>query len=218
MNAGEIDMTSSDIDLTTSDGVNIKATYYKGNSSNGIVLLHMLSRTRKDWEPFANELQGKGYNVISIDLRGHGQSNLNWQSFNSRDFNNMIEDVRASKDFLNAKGARVIAIIGASVGANVALNYAATDSEIKTVIMLSPGLDYRGVKTNETIRNFNGPTLLVTSSEDLYSVESASKLHKLSVSKDTKLETYDNAGHGTEMLKEKKLPTLIFNWLSKHLK
>jgi len=208
----------SDIDLTTSDGVNIKATYYEGNTPHGIILLHMVARTRADWEPFALELQAKGYKVIAIDLRGHGQSNLNWQSFASRDFNNMIEDVRAAKDFLNAKSAKVIAIIGASVGANIALNYAAEDSDIRTVVMLSPGIDFRGVKTDRTIKEFDRPILLVASSEDSYSAESSAKLHNLSASKDAKLEMYEDVGHGTEMFREKKLQPLIFSWLGKYMK
>jgi len=211
-------MTKLDIDLTTSDGVNIKATYYEGSTNYGIILIHMLSRTRSDWEPFALELQAKGYKVIAIDLRGHGQSNLNWQSFTSKDFNKMIEDVRAAKNFLNAKGARVIAIIGASVGANIALSYAAIDSEIKTVVMLSPGLDYRGVKTEQNMKEYIKPVLIVASSEDSYAAQSSQQLHLSVPAKNSKLEMFKDVGHGTQMFKEKKLSPLILSWLSKNMK
>ena len=46
------------------------------------------------------------------------------------------------------------AIIGASIGANMALVTAANEAEIDTVVLLSPGLDYFGVTTDE-LRSWN---------------------------------------------------------------
>lgn len=84
-------------------------------------------------------------------MRGHGKSvnqNGTFQSFTPNDFNKMKLDVKAAKQFLvTQKGInpKNIAIVGASIGANVALKYAAVDPSIKAVVLLSPGLHYKGV-------------------------------------------------------------------------
>ena len=46
-----------------------------------------------------------------------------------------------------------IGIIGASIGANLAIEYLFKKIFIKTAILLSPGLDYRGIKTIEIAKN-----------------------------------------------------------------
>lgn len=211
-------MTQTDVDLTTNDGVNIKATYYDDTEgTTGVVLLHQLGRDRKDWDQFAKDLQAAGYKVMAVDLRGHGDSALNWQSFSSSDFNNMIYDVRAAKDFLSANGAKKVGIIGASIGGNVALNYGSIDSEILTVVLLSPGLDYKGVKTTESIKEYRGALLTVASEEDVQSANASRQLHSLSPSTTKKLQIYEEAGHGIDMFKEEKLHKLLVDWLKNNL-
>src|SRR2546422_2233901 len=82
------------------DKVLIGGTYYSSSSSNknasahaiillhmlghdrndwnlfASTLLHMLGHDRNDWNPFASTLSNNsiGYAVLSIDLRGHGES------------------------------------------------------------------------------------------------------------------------------------------------
>jgi len=146
----------SQISLKTEDGFNIVGSYYKGKTDGkGIILLHMLGRNRHDWDNFALILQKEGYSVVSIDMRGHGESQGNFKSFSENDFNNMKLDVKAAKEFLTGKGATTFGIIGASIGANTALNYAVSDSSIKSIVLMSPGLDYRGVKTDSTIKDYD---------------------------------------------------------------
>lgn len=64
--------------LVTKDGVTVQITYYKstaGKESPVIVLLHMKDGNRFVWQNgFAERLQKEGYAVITVDLRGHGES------------------------------------------------------------------------------------------------------------------------------------------------
>lgn len=96
-----------------------------------------------------------GFSVIAIDLRGHGASEGNWRSFSPREFNAVVLDVKAAKDYLISRGVKPgrMGIVGASIGANIALRYAAEDGEIKTVVLLSPGLNYRGVAIEEAAKH-----------------------------------------------------------------
>lgn len=66
--------------LTAKDGQKIKITYYKstlGKDAAVIVFLHMKDGNRFIWQGdrgLATRLQGDGYAVITVDLRGHGES------------------------------------------------------------------------------------------------------------------------------------------------
>jgi len=209
------------------DSVLVVGTLYPPSKkiSQTVVLLHMLSRNRVDWEPFATKLWKKGYGILSIDLRGHGESVkmgdevLDFRKFSKEMYQNMVLDVKAAVEFLKEEkriDTENIVIMGASIGGNVALNYAATDERVKGVVLLSAGLDYRGVKTEEAMREYGErPVLIVTSEEDKYAYQSAKKLYE--IAKGTKeLKIYKNAGHGTRIFdKEEGLKDLILTWLDK---
>jgi pimeloyl-ACP methyl ester carboxylesterase len=63
-----------------------------------VILLHMLGKDRSTWSNFASTLsQKEGYAVLSIDLRGHGESvkqnngnALSFQSFTPDDYNKYL--------------------------------------------------------------------------------------------------------------------------------
>ena len=189
-----------EIDLFTSDGVHIKADIYDDvRTEKGVVLVPMLGRTKETMADLASFLHPAGYKCLAIDPRGHGKSQQNWQSFTSRDFINISNDIRAAKDYLSAHGSKKVSLIGASIGANLALAYAVIDSEVKTIVMLSPGLDYRGVKTTLAAQEMRRPFLIVVSKEDDYSYKSSVQIDRLSGSEETKLDVFEGLGHGMEM-------------------
>jgi esterase/lipase len=200
---------------STIDGYTIAYNIYKNKpGSPSIILLHMLRRTKSDWDSIAKWLQESGYTVIVPDLRGHGQSAGHWEQFTPDDFNKMAYDVAAIKSVLQNEGANVkkLAIVGASIGANVALNYAANDQDVRTVVLLSPGLEYRGVSTANT--RYNKPFLVVASKDDEYSAQSAQVIIQSNPS--AKILMYEDAGHGTNMFIKNDLAPNILEWLQEH--
>jgi alpha-beta hydrolase superfamily lysophospholipase len=213
-------MLSQDVTFTTTDGFKIHGTLYEADGDRAVLLLHMLNGNRHQWDSFAKDLWSDGFTVLSIDLRGHGESvikgetNIAWTQFSDQDFNAMTLDAEAAVRYLKSLNpdARV-SIIGASIGANVAITYAAQDEEVGAVVLLSPGLDYRGVKTEGAMGMYNGPVLIIASEDDAYSAESAQRLHELSPSSELKL--YQNAGHGTNTLPQSS--SHILAWLENTL-
>lgn len=202
---------------TTQDGQTIAYQLYAGKAgSTPVILLHMLGRTRADWDSFARWLQKNGYTVIAADSRGHGQSTGEWKRFAEADFQNMIYDVAALKSVLESKNADVkkLTIIGASIGANTALNYAASDSDVATVVLLSPGLDYKGSTTANT--KFNKAFLIVASNDDEYSAQSSQEIANNNAY--AKIVLFDNAGHGNSMFAKKELAPMILDWLKTNVK
>ncbi len=200
------------VELKASDGMRISGTFYKSASEtrDAIILLHMLGRNRNDWNDFAHKLQQK-YCAISIDFRGHGESAGELESFSPTDFGKFILDVKAAADFLDRQGKKAYAAIGGSIGANLALLYA-SEYDLERVVALSPGLDYRGVRTEEAARKFLGKVLFVASEDDSYSAASARRLYEATLAK-KQLKIYQNAGHGTSMFASTDLDELILNWL-----
>jgi dienelactone hydrolase len=62
-------------DLTASDGTILKASYFAAATSGpGVLLLHQINRTRKDWNGVAGQLAAAGINTLTLDMRGYGES------------------------------------------------------------------------------------------------------------------------------------------------
>ncbi|HLD05467.1 MAG TPA: alpha/beta fold hydrolase [Candidatus Nanoarchaeia archaeon] len=199
--------------LETQDGAILTGTLYPSNEQKAIVLLHMLGKNRQSWQSFAHTLQETGYAVLAIDLRGHGESilqnnqRIHYESFDADRFNDMTYDVKAARDYFQNK---IVYIVGASIGANLALKYAAQDPNVQKIVLLSPGLDYRGVNIEQ--EPYSGKILIVTSEDDAYSAESSKKLAE---NRNVKLQLYEAAGHGTSMLvAQPELAGFLVDWMN----
>ncbi|HEX9664246.1 MAG TPA: alpha/beta hydrolase, partial [Patescibacteria group bacterium] len=205
-NVAEVSSVQSEtVSFTTSDGLNIAASYFPGpaNAQNSVILVHMLAQNRHDWDSLAGKLRQGDFNVLSIDLRGHGQSDGQYQKFDNSDFAKMVFDVAAAVQFLKEKHPETtIKLIGASLGANVALNAAVIDPAVSGLVLLSPGLEYRSVTTEDAIEQYTSALLLVASQDDKASYLAARVLFDLVPESDhyKYLQTYKYAGHGTHML------------------
>ena len=200
--------------LTTSDNKNIAFTFFEGPKNGpGAILLHQLSRDRHDYDAFAPKLVDAGYNVISIDVRGHGESSGDWNLFSANDFRQIGLDIAAAKEHLGKQGVDTsrILLIGASFTANAVINYAADDRDVKAVISLSPGLDYRGIKPQNGIPNVPKNTLLVAAEDDDYSVQSVRQLNSMNTETQTKI--YPSGGHGYALFAQTTLSDDILTWI-----
>jgi len=111
-----------------------------------------------------------------------------------------------------------VAAVGASIGANLALIGCSTSDFCGTAVLLSPGLDYRGVTTEAAMTQMGErPVLLVASEEDTYSAQSSRTLADAAQGVH-ELMMYSGAGHGTRMFRaQPDLVDAILNWLNTHL-
>src|SRR5215470_8190619 len=63
------------VDLTAADGTKLKASYFSaGKPGPGVLLLHQCNRQRRIWDGLALQLKAAGINVLTLDLRGFGES------------------------------------------------------------------------------------------------------------------------------------------------
>lgn len=198
----------------------LQTTLYSPGGSGpfpGVILLHMLGGDRMDWEDvgLTNALVDNGFAALTVDLRGHGETggSIAWQ-LAPEDLQRVWEQF-TSLDIVDPQRT---AVIGASIGANLALQTGANQPAIQTVILLSPGLDYRGLTTEDAMQNYSSrPILIVASEEDAYAADSSRALITLAQS-ESRLEMFDGAGHGTRMFSAKpELSDLMLTWLAENI-
>lgn len=196
---------SERVELKTQDGVQIIGDYYPAESSRGILLLHMMPADRKSWTAFAAKLQAAGFQALAIDLRGHGESEGGpdgYKKFSDAEHQASQLDVEAGAEFLKSKGVTELHLAGASIGANLALKYLSERSEARSAILLSPGLDYRGVLTAPALEKIS-PTqgiYLAAAEDDGYSRDTVAELSRKIIQDNRHmLKVFKSGGHGTRL-------------------
>lgn len=188
--------------VRTEDGLNLAATWYEPSSrpAPAVILVHMLHRSRQDWEPLAFRLAKEGIAALAIDLRGHGDSR--GAEAAGEDLAKLLLDVRAARRFVAGRAdvePTRVGIAGASLGANLAALEAAADATIASLALLSPSLEYQGLRIEAALRKYGArPALFVAGDDDPYAARSARELAKTGSRHELLLLT--GAGHGTRML------------------
>jgi len=214
------DIMSEDIIVEAEDGLELNATFYAAEgleNGPGIILLHMLGSNRTVWEyvGLVDELAANGYAVLALDMRGHGDTG------NAQDWVLAEDDIqRVWEHFVERPEVDVekTAVLGGSIGSSMALVATANEPAIKTAVLLSPGLIYRGVAIESRMPDIGErPLFLVASEDDYYSEDTALKLAETAVG-ETQVQIYENAGHGTRMFEpQPDLTPLILEWLDENL-
>jgi len=211
--------------LQTSDGVRLAATVYvpARRPAPAVILLHMLTRNRGDWQEFASRLSAAGIGAIAIDFRGHGSSGSapDGAAASSEDLSRSVRDVAAAREFLRSRPDLFtdrVGIAGASVGANLAVLAAQNDQSIRSLVLLSPGLDYRGLRTEQALVKYGPrPALIAVSQQDPYSLRSAHRL-AASGSGTREMRVVFEECHGTVMLeRERGLTDALVDWFRRTL-
>lgn len=228
---GSADQTMAErITFETSDGVTIVGDYYAGPSgAPTALLLHMRPATRESWKEFAGKLVAQGFSALAIDLRGHGESihtkdgrTLNYQTMSEAAERESFKDLEAATLWLEREhgvAPEELVVIGASIGANLALQYLAEDNATPAAVLLSPGLDYRGIETLPLLEELesNQAVFYVAAKDDEESAESIEALaEKTAVAHEKRI--FDRGGHGTTLFTSQ--PALIeeiIRWLKERV-
>lgn len=212
---------SQRVTIRTDDGISLAGTWYEpsARSAPAVILVHMLHRSRRDWEGIASNLASEGIGALAIDLRGHGESS--GAAGDEVDYSAMVRDVSAARRYLASRGdvqASRIGIAGASIGASLAVLEAAGDPSIASLALLSPSLDYRGLRIEAAFKKYGArPVLFVSSDDDPYATRSVKDLKKIgNGQRETVL--LSHAGHGTVMLgRDPDVSRTLVDWFKRTL-
>jgi pimeloyl-ACP methyl ester carboxylesterase len=108
-----------------------------------VILLHGGGQTRQSWQHTAKHLAEQGYRAISIDLRGHGESD--WASDGDYLFESMLADIEACCKQIPSPAV----LVGASIGGALSLLLAARRPELCRALVLvdvSPTIEIAGAQ------------------------------------------------------------------------
>ncbi|MHB1414953.1 MAG: alpha/beta hydrolase [Chloroflexota bacterium] len=130
------------------DAVNLHGWYLPAQpaeSARSVILVHGQNGQRADpgigMLPLAKDLVEHGYNVLTFDLRGHGESPGDHRYFGYFE----RRDVKGAVDYLESRGApgRWVGTIGFSMGAATVLLAGPEDPRIRAVVADSGYADFR---------------------------------------------------------------------------
>lgn len=209
------------VSVRTKDRVAIRGVYYEAANAkdNGkevipIIMLHGYEGAGAEYTAMAKYLQRLGHAVVTVDLRGHGRSlvrkvgdadmELELDRFRKPDFESMIMDVQAVKQFLIEKhnegkcNIELLTVMGAEMGGIVAVQYAAYDwsrrnppskvyklgQDVCGLILLSPLNSFRdgGTSMGPALRQVyvatKMPIMIAAGKQDRRAFRETEKVHK----------------------------------------
>ncbi len=189
------------ITFTTVDQAEIAASWVEVPglpAAPAVLLVHSFSRDRREWEDFIPLFTRRGLAVLSIDLRGHGESRRKQGKAITvtpgllKDPNGFPRDVEAACAWLRGKSPR-IAVTGFQAGANLAV-LATANGWADAAVAFSASMD------NLELLAGNRPlapasTLLLASTNDPGREASAAKLDEIGKSP-KKIVVFAGAAHG----------------------
>ena len=198
------------VKIESADKALLIGTFLEAEKANSpaLLLLHQWQSDRHSYDDFAKRMQAKGFNVLSIDGRGFGESTktVDGKSIaperTDAAVKAMLGDVDAAFAYLtkqkNVEPAK-IGIVGASYGSSLALIYAADHPKVAAVALLSPGLNYFGnMPTEPAVKKYGDRPLFLVAAED--DKESADCVRQLAdVDKHARMMVYPSGGHGTAL-------------------
>jgi len=130
-------------------------------SPRTVVILHGFADAKVGsiaWAPLWQQL---GFNVLTLDLRGHGESGGTYSTagfYERYDISQVIDELRATRP----EATRQVVLFGLSLGAAVASATAAIRDDLSAVVLDSPFTDYRrAVRVHARRRRLPGPFVAV---------------------------------------------------------
>lgn len=226
--------TSRVVDLKSTDGTPLKATYFAAaNPGPGVLLLHQSNRDRKSWYGEAAQLSAAGFNTVTLDMRGYGES-----GGKRGDSKRMPEDVDAALQFLMSQPGVASPVIGVGGAGWLGIIYAVEAArrhpkDIRSLVLMSGETGRDGLHFLHQADQL--PELFVFSDEDEYPpTQDAMKMLYLSASSPSKklvhysaaedapwrwYETSDpskvpaHGAHGTDLFQvHPELPGIVVQW------
>lgn len=230
-------VVKKELKYVTPDGFSINAlleypNVKKQKEFKTVVLLHSLGYNSEWWDTLPQELLKQGYAVLMADLRGHGKSVYNsklvrvsWKSMTNKAYSKYPDDVVGLINFVKNDNTKKTffndwAIVGVDIGAATGI-IAANKSDVKpkTIVMLSPVVEARGVYAPVNFAELsNIDVLSICGMNDISSMNAQDYLKRFAQSGFVEY-TSESKASGMLMLKaDKGLAPFISEWIKQYLK
>ena len=148
------------VHLLTTDGVRLTGSFWPGLCPDGpaVLLLHGINSSRASFTRHARWLNGLGYAVLAIDLRGHGESEAVPRTFGLYE----SRDAVAGLSYLRAAHPdRRVGLIGTSLGGAAALLGDSGPLQVQAMVLQAVYPDLRIAIRNRIARVAGPPIALL---------------------------------------------------------
>jgi len=181
-----------------------------------VLLLHGYGEDRSVWKNFARQLLDRGWAVMALDLRGHGESrNRNQRPIQpSQEWRTSPHefpvDLDPALDWLKAQPRidnRKIVVIGSDIGANLALIASGRFPEVRTVVAIKPDLA-ESLAMAGSAQDFRPKSALIVIAD---AVE-GNRIRD-SVTAPARVQVFSISGGTAQWLAEKRVSDAVFQWL-----
>jgi pimeloyl-ACP methyl ester carboxylesterase len=181
-----------------------------------VLLLHGFGEDRSVWNDFKKTLLIRGYAVMTIDLRGHGDSKTkngqpiaaapDWRT-SPHEF---PLDLDAAITWLKTQtriNSNKLAVIGVDVGANLALIASGKYQQVRTVVALNPNLK-EGQELAGSAQDYKPHSALIVTL-----TETEGNSLKAAVQTPVQVRVVTQAGGTASWLQNKQVSDAIYQWL-----
>ena len=184
---------SRQILITADDGTVLRGQIY-GRGAIGIVLVHEAEKDQGQWSDFATSLSLRGFTVVTVDLRGHGNSP------GPKELGIADSDAAAALRFLRVSvDVQRSFLMGAGVGGTAVIKLASRETVVG-VITLSAPASARGVSAVADAPRVVAPILYLAAEGDGPAADDAQDFFERSTDPKT-IELFPGDDHGVELLK-----------------
>lgn len=172
------------------DKLKLVGSYYAQKDdkklSPAVLLVHDAGGKRGDLDEIAQRLQQKGFAVLTIDLRGHGESvghnvcqGKTWAELDNdakqKTWSSAMHDIKAAMQWLAAQPGihkSNIALLGDRAGCTLAARQASKDENVRSLVLLDPPSALWGFDLSHEVQALAGvPTLIAVTKEAKHQAE-----------------------------------------------
>ena len=183
----------------------LRGAYFSPHAeAPAVLLLHQLYTTRHSWDTLTLALMESGYNVLAVDLRGYGKTRgaINWSQAQD-------DTTRWAAWLSQQTGVSSVTLIGSSMGSALALNGCAAFDPCKGAVAISPGLNYFGVSSEDSLTD-GFPILAIYADQDRYPSEDMPTMQELAGDHMTVI-TLSGRAHGIDLFREDEtlIPSIV---------
>jgi dienelactone hydrolase len=218
-----------DVDIKSTDGTILKATYFAAaNPGPGVLLFHQSNRTRSSWDDVAKQLAAAGIDTLTVDLQRY-KEDKGWWAAEDAAFEFLASQPSVNRDIIGIGGAGAL---GVDLCVETARRHA---NQVKSLVLISGETSRRELQFLHVASQL--PGLFVFSDDDEYPPEQEAMqlIYNTSSSPSKKLihypavkeapwlwyETSDaskvpaKGGHGTDLFKpHPELRAIILDWFA----
>jgi dienelactone hydrolase len=216
------------VQLTTEDKLSLVAAFYapkdQKQKSPGAVLVHDAGGSRADLEPLAVRLQKQGFAVLTVDLRGHGESataESDWKKANEetrlREWSLATRDVKAAAEYMRGREivqSTNLSLVGYRSGGSLVARHAVRDEGVRDLVLIDPQPDNLGYALVKDLEELSGlPTFIAVTKEEQPTAKRLAEAAQRNAADKEFIEVCLSKDEDIDLLADKKLQNDVVKWM-----